>query len=454
MMQNEQQNVRKAVFLVMAIFVAVVIWFYVDEFGNNGSPRLTKKTFDDIPIEYIHEDTLMDHGLMLVEEGSDQTVTLRLEATRRMISEIDRDKLRVTVDLADITTDGSQTLVPRISYSGYRINGQRISINQGMVKEMEPFMATVNIKELNSKPVEVRCELRGNVAEGYSAGQLQLSDTNIEIWGQAQDIDPVSYAKVTLDIGEDAESSVEEALPITFYDENDQPLDGEGIRSTVQEIKVTMPVAVSKELKLEVKLKEAPGVRRENVAVTVSPETITVSGDASQLIDRESIILAEVDLLELKSHHGSGVYEYPITVPQDCANLSGVTRATVTISFTDLTSTEVTTDRFVCENVPEGKTVEILTGEMTVAMFGTGADVNKITPEHVTLVADLSDYSAASGSYTVPARVAVSGAGDIGISGNYEIRLVIREKDPDQSEQDAGQGSETQEDTTHTGEIS
>ena len=452
-MENEQQNVRKAVYLVMAVLVALVIWFYVDEFGNNGSPRMHKKTFDDIPIEYIHEETLMDHGLMLVEEGSDQTVSIQLEATRRMIAEIDRDKLRVTADLSDITTDGTQTLQPRLSYSGSRLNGQRIAITQSMVKEVNPFMATVNIKELNSKPIEVRCELRGNVAEGYSAGQLKLSDTTIEIWGQAEDIDPVSYAKVTLDIGDDAETSVAEALPITFYDENNQPLDGTGIRSTIQEIKVTMPVSVTKELKLGVKLKDAPGLRRKNVAVEVSPETITVSGDASQLNDRDTINLAEIDLLDLKARNGSGVYEYPITVPEGCSNLSGVTRATVSISFTDLATTEVTTDRFVGENIPEGKSVEILTEEMTVSLFGTGADVAAITPEQVTLVADLSDYSAASGSYTVPAKVAISGPADIGVSGDYEVRLVIREKRDDEPQQESGQENQTPENTKHTGET-
>ena len=79
--------------------------------------------------------------------------------------------------------------------------------------------------ELYHKTVDVRCELTGNVAEGYSAGELQINPTQIEVRGDQADVDAVSYAKVTLDLGEDATSTVTEDLPIQFYDANDQLLE-------------------------------------------------------------------------------------------------------------------------------------------------------------------------------------------------------------------------------------
>ena len=431
-MQNDnEKNVRKTLYLALAIFVAIMIWIYVDEFGGvNGGPRLKTQKYDDVPIQYTNEESLLDRGLMLVDEGTDQTVDLELEGTRRLIADIDRNKILITADLSNVTEPGVQNLPQyRISYSGRRLNGQRITITQSMIKEVSPFSATVNVKELNSKSVEVRCELRGTVADGYTAGQLKMSNTTIEIWGQEQDISPVSYAKVTLDIGNGAMDSVAESLPITFYDENNQPLDGSGIRSTSDEIKVSMPVSVTKELRLTVKFKDAPGVRQRNVDMNIEPKSIMVSGDASQLNDVDTIVLTEVDLLEMKNQNSSGVYNYPITVPEGCTNLSGVTRATVTLSFKDMASAELTTNRFRYDHLLEtdGKTVEILTEEMTVSIFGTSEDVEAVTPDQVTIVADLSDYTAAAGSYSVPARVEVSGAGDVGVAGNYEVRVIIHE---------------------------
>jgi galactokinase len=82
-------------------------------------------------------------------------------------------------------------------------------------------MSVVNVTELSSKEVNVRCELVGNIAEGYSAGQIQLSQDTIEIRGQSKDIDPVSYARVSLNIGKDAEETVSKTLTCHFFDEND-----------------------------------------------------------------------------------------------------------------------------------------------------------------------------------------------------------------------------------------
>lgn len=444
-MENEKNDKRKGFYLILALLVALVIWTYVDEFGSDGNPRIRSREYNEIPIEYIHEDALLDHGLMLVEDGSDQTVDLRLKAPHRLLAEIDPDRIHVVVDLADVTAAGPQSIKPNISYSGYRLfnSQQRITITQGMLEEVTPFNAKVNIKELNSKSIEVRCQLRGTVADGYSAGQLTMSDTSIEIWGQAADIDPVSYAKVVLDIGVGAEKSISQSLPIRFYDENHQEVDSTGIRSAIQEVKVSMPVSVTKELRLSVRFKERPGARMKNVNWEIEPKSIMVSGDASKLNGVDSIVLTEFDLMELIDN-GSASYTYPVTVPEACTNLSGVTRATMKISFKDMTSAKLSTNKFRYENLAEGKTVDILTEEMPVSIFGRNAEVSAVSGEQITVVADLEDYSAAAGTYTVPARIELGGTGDIGVSGTYEVRVMIRDEQEQGAEKEPGKSEESE----------
>ena len=57
-------------------------------------------------------------------------------------------------------------------------------------------------------------------------------------------------------------------------------------------------------------------------------------------------------------------------------------------------------------------------------------DVNAITPEKITVVADLGDISSASGNYTVPAEIRLDSKGDIAIIGTYQVRVNISEPPP------------------------
>ena len=51
----------------------------------------------------------------------------------------------------------------------------------------------------------------------------------------------------------------------------------------------------------------------------------------------------------------------------------------------------------------------------------------RVEPDDILVVADLTDFNNAAGSYTVPAKVLVDTTGDIGVSGNYQVRVDIRE---------------------------
>ena len=59
--------------------------------------------------------------------------------------------------------------------------------------------------------------------------------------------------------------------------------------------------------------------------------------------------------------------------------------------------------------------------------YGTAAEMEGITGEDVAVVADLSDYAVASGTYMIPAQVRVGDGKTIGVSGTYQIQVRIPE---------------------------
>ena len=213
------------------------IWLYADlTSGPNGTPQTKTREFLDIPIEYLYESALTDRGLMLVENGTDRTIDLTLEGTRWDICSLDRSKIRVTASLFDITSAGEQRVNWNISFTDSKFSPSNIGTEDASIR-----MATVNISELYSRTIDVSCELVGGVADTYSAGQVELSHAEVEVRGLQEDINPISYAKVTLDIGANAVETVSRDLELQYYDENGRILDKSGIYSSLETVRATLP---------------------------------------------------------------------------------------------------------------------------------------------------------------------------------------------------------------------
>ena len=414
---------QKAVYLALCVLAAVVVWIFVDNFGNNGGPVIHTKWFRDVPVTYTGETVLTERGFMLLDEDTVSTVDLEMEGTRFDLALLDKDYIRVTVDLSNVSRTGVQTASSVIYGYTEEYFRQNITVSDRM-----PSTITINVAELYHKTVDVRCELTGNVAEGYSAGELQISPTEIEVRGDQADVDAVSYAKVTLDLGQDATSTVTGDLPVQFYDASDQLLEDTSLQTTEETIQVTLPVYVTRELQLTMNFQESAGARLSNVNWRIEPSTVLVSGPAEVLNGMDSIVLDEFDLASLGTTTN---YSYAIPIPEGCENLSGVTRATMQISFNDMQRTSVTATNFILTNEPEGRDVSLLTEQLEISVFGTSADVAAITADNILVTVDLSDFGSAVGTYTVPAEVSVVGR-DVGVSGGpYRVRLTITEQTAD-----------------------
>lgn len=428
-MESVKNSRRKAFYLLMSVLVALAIWLYADlTSGPNGTARLCFREITDIPVEYTDVATLTDRGLMLVDEGSDLTVNLKLRGTRWMVSALDKSEIRFVVSLVDVTTPGVQNINYRMTFTDKRFNGE-ISLYEASIGNN----ATVNISELYRRNIDVKCDLVGSVAEPYSAGQVQLSHTEIEVRGLQGDIDPISYAKVTLDIGEGAEETVTKDLEIQFYDQDGELMEKDGIHPITDTIQATLPVSVSKKLNLEVSFEEMPGAKIGSTEYVIEPSVIWVSGDASTLKNVDTLNLGEFKLQNLgttASANYTTTY-YPIILPEGCQNLSGVTQAALRIRFKDMETATIPVSDIVLDNKPSDKYAELLTLELPVQIYGTAADVASVTSAQISARADLSDYASASGTYTVPVEVSVRSK-DVGIIGTYEIKVNIREDVPEE----------------------
>lgn len=436
-MRNNQGDKANALYILISVLVAIAIWIYVDSSGNGGSAYETTVSVENIPVEFYGEDTyLADKGLMLLDD-TESTVSVEVSGSKTALMKLDVSAIRVRADVSDITATGTQSISWRVIFPT-SFDSSNVSYKP---KKPSTYAVSVNVGELYRKSVDVRCDIQGAVAEGYIAGEVQCQPNVLELRGQQAEVEKISYAKVVLPIDNIKETTTQ-TLTYKLYDENDREVDSVNVHPVTDRIQVVLPVNVIKELPLVINFVEAPGSRVANLDYTIEPLSVMVSGDAALLRDVDSIVLEES--FDLESFSGEATYNYQITLPDGCENLSGVTRATLKIRYKDLVTATVTTSRIEYENAPEGKTVTVLTSDLPVTLRGTSADVNAVTPEDVILLADLRDVSSASGSYTVPVEVRVDTNGDVGVVGTYQIRITISDIVEDE---EAGIGDENDTDS-------
>lgn len=419
-MEPETFKERKALYVVISILVAVAIWIFVDSSGG----YVTSITVTDIPVEFTGEETaLADRGLMLLDD-SQRTVDIEVKGTKSALARMDPGRIQGLADVSRITSAGWQSISYQVVYNP--ASREDADLRNSLSFSLKSYSVSLNVGELFRKSVEIRCEIRGSVAQYHIAGEVQLDPAELELRGPQDEVEQVSYAKVTLDI-DNATESVSQTLGYQLCDASGKEIDSANIHPVTDQIQAVLPVNVIKQLPLVVRFVESPGSRTENLDYRVEPSTVTVSGDAALLRDVNEIVLEDdFDLSAVGAEEA--VHHYQIVLPAGCENLSNTTRATLRIKFKDLVTRTVSVDSVIYENKPEGKTVTSLTAGVPVVLRGTSADVEAVTEEDIHLLADLSTISSAGGSYTVPVEVQVDTDGDIGVIGNYQIKVTIEDE--------------------------
>ena len=400
-------NHRKAFYITISILLSFFIWFYI---ANDEEVVLS---VDEIPVEFLNEETaLADKGLMLLK-GDDATVDLELRMPRSLTYRFDTDSVRIVADLSTVNTSGTQSLSYTIVYPS-RVSSSDISVKSPAVRAVP-----IEIGELFRKEVEIRCKLVGNVAEGYMAGSPQILPELLEVRGQQVDIMQVSYAQVTLNV-ENAKSTIVELLDFELYDYNDQLIENSHIHPASENIQVTLPVISVKEVPLSVELVESPGASASSFDFSIEPTSVTLSGDAAVLSAVDRIVLDTIHLEEITT---SVSKTYEITIPEGLNNLSGITSATMNLTNRAMSTQTYEVTQFDYENDASEHSVEIVTTSLMLTLRGAQEDLAALNAEDIRIIADLTDVEAASGTYTVPARVDTRTHVDVGAVGSYEVTV-------------------------------
>jgi len=280
------------------------------------------------------------------------------------------------------------------------------------------------VSKIYSETFEIQPLLKGSVASGYQAGEFIVEPETVLISGTQEKVDRIDRVQVVLEQKELKETFAGD-LPLRLLDVNGEELDPSGLRFTAEQAYVVLPVVVIKEIPLSVKFVEGGGATDKNIKYEITPKSITVSGPEEDLMHLTELSLGSIDLAQVMD---TVTEEFPIYLPAELQNVSGITSASVKVSISGLTTKAFEVSNIELTNVPKGYSAALTTQVRTIVLRGTKKELDKVSPTQIRIVADLSDLSTATGSYNVPVKVYLYTDGDVGVIGQNNVVVNLSKK--------------------------
>ena len=404
--------------IAISCLISILLWFYVNSVENVD----IESTISGIPVTYLGEEDILADRKLIVTDKADQTVTLKLYGRRSIINSIEKSDIVATVDLTDVKNTGLVERVYDISFT----NG--VDINDVYI-DKNPTYVTINIDRMSTARVDIKGEINVTVADGYMAEPAEYSPEYLEIRGPEEIISRVEHAFVKVE-RENLTRTVTNSVDYKLIDADGNEVVSDEIEVDLEQVEVTIPVVMYKEVVLDVDIIPGGGAKGSDAKVEINPPIIALSGDAGILSSLNKISIGSVDLSDFAI---SSTQTFTIPISNELNNLSGVTEAEVKVSVKNLATKRLLVSNIEFDNVSEGYTATPVTQYLEVMIRGPQEIIDLINAYNVRIVADLADLGSAVGRYAVDAKIIVDGYSDAGGIGDYTVVVSLEEGVPEEN---------------------
>ena len=397
-------------YILFSIVLATIFWLFV----RQTEDPVRTGTIRNIPVSVDGEQMLEAQGLT-VRSVSHDTVSLRVSAP---LSQFERmqDNMTIPLDVSRCSAPGEYQLSYRLNYPS------NVVVSDVTVNERLPLEITVVVEQLASKSFTIEPRLEGSIAAGYQAGSWSISQETVLISGAADQVSQVDRVEAVLQ-GSDLTDRVSGDVPLTLLDKDGNELQDLDVTLSTDTVYITLPVVVVKTVPLRVSFTSGGGVDADDHDVyghIIFPETITISGEKSDMEELTEIFVGNVNLAKVV---GVSTFTFPIDLDPRLENVSGTTQATVTVTVSNLDTKSLSVTNIDIEP-PAGRTAGAGTQECPVVLRGRREALDQVDASQIRIVADLTEITS-TGQCTVPVRVYLNASKDVGVIGEYRIVVDI-----------------------------
>lgn len=394
---------------LLSLLIAFALWIFV----GLQNPELSMN-YRDISLRYSADGSAVNAAGLSVINNKTTRVEVVARGKRSLLTSFSAAEIRAWVDISGITEPGTYTLDVQVT----------MPVSDLLIERITPSKVNLRLDKVVTKEVPVVLYLSNELdSEQYAVERQSVYPGKITISGPESDVENIAEARVNVTVGDTGIDGAE--YDYILVNENGEAADSTYITSETARVKVTVPVSAKKEVPLRVDfVNNTTGWNESEISYTITPETITVSGDRTILDALESIDLGSIDLSELE---GSTVRTFAIEMPEGVKNLSDNRTATVSVALSQMTQRVFTVSRFTVENLPADTEALVTTRSLDVRVRGREADLDRLTADQLVGVVDLQGKQIAYGEYELPVTIDLP---DLvaSVSGDYTVNVSIVRK--------------------------
>lgn len=378
--------------VALSLAVAFGLWLYV----VNTVSQQDDRTYYNVPVVMEGESILNEDNLMITSRST-STVSVHLSGPRGELNKItNSNSLTVKVDLSKITEPGDDIALAYTVVYPSNVNGSSLT-----EESRNPQAIYVDVDYRRTKEIPVQVSWTGSRSEDYiyDTENAVLDNPTITVAGPAAVVDQIDHAQIEVDLSEQVKS-ISQSYRYTLCDAAGEPVDAQQIVTSVEEVRLDMQIQRIKELDLVVDVVYGGGATASNTEITLSQETLRVSGGEAVLSELgDSFTVCTINLADVE--RSSTELTFPINLPEGVTNQTGVSELTVKIRISDVMTKEVTIENFRVVNVPEGLSAEIITASLTVKVRGPADEITRLEEEDIVAEADFTNAEVGTATYRV-----------------------------------------------------
>lgn len=277
---------ENTVLKVFSLFLALLLWLIV---FNVSNPE--QKGTRTVELNILNRDAFSSENKTW--EVDRNTITVSYTVRSNQANSVKASDFSVYIDLNDYSITGSVPVYVELKNTE----------NGGTIQDIvaKPSVVHVTVEDLQTKKFTLTTHRRGKEKDGYIVSSIHTEPEIIYATGAESAIGRISSVGVLINVDGLSESTSGKEK-VVFYDANGKTIDDlENVSLSQQEAEYTVVVHKKKDLQISATTVGTPQNGYSLEGISVSPKTVSVSGNENLLEGIGSITLPALDISSVNS---------------------------------------------------------------------------------------------------------------------------------------------------------